>query len=456
MQTLAPKTVIKLGVITFIMILAIATLLIWKSSLLLQAYGYELIGQFDNVSGLLPGAEIRYRGLRVGKVDRIIPSPEFIKVYFWVNSNVKITKGSKLKVVFDGLVGEKYISIIPNTKEKTLIKSGTILYGYSSSGLADFVEIGTQNLEQSKLILEAIRSVIANEEVKTSMRNTVIGVGTLVQGLNQLVSELKQVSSGEEVQHIIANLESVSQSFRTVTDSIIKDGNFSNSVSQISQNLVIMTTNLKDISSKLDQTIGDPKMLSQVQSSVANIESITQELKGILKDSEIKASLKSSLDNTSAVLKSSGNLMKTVSSIQSSYQANLDYNITQKRISYGLDGELSLDHKFLKVGISDRYSWPNIFNAQIGTFLTPSFSSRIGFFYTYPGAGIDWLVTDRLFVMSDVYDFNQVKWNIYGKYILSKGIGVYAGVNHLFNNDKSYSVGISYSPEPATPTKNSQ
>ena len=67
------RTALKVGIATFLMTIAIAALLVWKSSIHLKATGYQLVGKFQYVSGLLNGAEVRYRGVNVGKVFSIKP-----------------------------------------------------------------------------------------------------------------------------------------------------------------------------------------------------------------------------------------------------------------------------------------------------------------------------------------------------------------------------------------------
>ena len=113
------KHAFRVGLISFVMCLMIATLLIWISGIFLRAGGYELKGRFSTVNGLLPGDDVRYRGYKVGRVFSIKPSPDHIEVSFRVRQGTNIPKNSKLRVLFDGLIGEKYMGVIPNTNEKS-------------------------------------------------------------------------------------------------------------------------------------------------------------------------------------------------------------------------------------------------------------------------------------------------------------------------------------------------
>lgn len=448
MQTIQPKSVIKLGVFTFIMLVAIAGLLIWKSGILLRASGYEVIGEFESIGGLLKGAEVRYRGYRVGKVARIEPRPDVIRVYFLVEKGIKIPKGSRLRVIFDGLVGERYIAIAPNKGETKLIRAGDVLTGYATSGLADFVEIGTLNLEQSKLILDAVRSIIGSDEVKASLKNTLLEIGTMVTTLSSLITELRGISNTDDIKNIISSLESVSLTFKNTTDAIVKDGQLQTVVSQIGQNLLVMTTNLKEMSTQLNKTLGDEKSLNRVESIISNIETVTEELKKMAQDPDIKKALRSSLDSSSRILQSSGSVVDTLSSLDISYTAQTDYTPKTKIMSYALSTDFRLNKGFLRLGVSDQYSADqgNGLNVQIGQFITDRISSRVGFFSAYPGLGFDWMILDRFSLSTDFYDLNYVRWNLYGKYFLWDGFGFYVGGRDIFHDDsKSYGAGVFYS-----------
>ena len=96
------RTAFKVGVATVLMVLSISGLLIWKSGIFLKATGYKLTGQFDNVSGLLVGAEVRYRGYKVGKVFNVLPDEKQVLVHFWVQNGVHIPRQSVARVVLTG------------------------------------------------------------------------------------------------------------------------------------------------------------------------------------------------------------------------------------------------------------------------------------------------------------------------------------------------------------------
>ena len=101
------NTNVKVGFVSFLMLSMIGALMMWQSTLLMRASGYELKGEFQNINGLLNGAEVRYRGFKVGRVSKVSPGPKKILVSFYVKDDIEVPQGSELRVIFDGLIGEK-------------------------------------------------------------------------------------------------------------------------------------------------------------------------------------------------------------------------------------------------------------------------------------------------------------------------------------------------------------
>jgi len=117
---------VKVGLVTILAICVLATMILWRENIFLTRRGYQISGSFLDVGGLIEGAEVRYRGYRVGRVMRIAPGPHTIKVETLVLPHLKVPADSHFRVAFDGLIGQKYLDIIPGISTKTLKPKETI------------------------------------------------------------------------------------------------------------------------------------------------------------------------------------------------------------------------------------------------------------------------------------------------------------------------------------------
>ncbi|HET6521930.1 MAG TPA: outer membrane lipid asymmetry maintenance protein MlaD [Geminicoccaceae bacterium] len=84
--------------------------------------GYELVARFDRVDGLATGADVRISGIKVGAVlgQRLDPETYRAVVRFSVAPYVELPADSSAAIVSEGLLGGKYISLVPGGDDRML------------------------------------------------------------------------------------------------------------------------------------------------------------------------------------------------------------------------------------------------------------------------------------------------------------------------------------------------
>ncbi|MBV9655851.1 MAG: outer membrane lipid asymmetry maintenance protein MlaD, partial [Acetobacteraceae bacterium] len=98
------------------------------------AAGYPLHANFDNISGLSVGSDVRIGGVKVGSVtdQRINPQNYLAEVTLAVNNDIKLPKDSSAEVTSDGLLGGKYLALSPGGDATMLQPGGLITVTQSS------------------------------------------------------------------------------------------------------------------------------------------------------------------------------------------------------------------------------------------------------------------------------------------------------------------------------------
>ena len=185
----------KIGLLTLVSLIVLGGIIIWKTEIFMVSHGYEMIGSFADIEGLTIGSEVRYRGLKIGKIMSIDPGPFDIRISAVIDKSIKMTSDSVLRVAYDGIVGQKYLQIRPGTSE-TLYVSPMILYGIKTSAIVDFVDIGAQSLEEGKAILKEIRTMIQDPQLKGAFYRTVFTADKVAGDLDKLTSELRLTNKG--------------------------------------------------------------------------------------------------------------------------------------------------------------------------------------------------------------------------------------------------------------------
>ncbi len=189
----------KVGMVMLAAILVLGTIVTWKSALLLRFTGYEMVGSFQNVEGLTVGSEIRYRGFKIGKVMRIDPGTEDIKVFCNIDKGIVFPADSYLRVSFDGLVGLKFLEVRPGYSAEAY-RPSDVLVGRSTAGIVDFVDLGAQNLVETKRILANIRDIIERPDIQAAFVNAVFNVEKFTEQLKIASEAINKIVADRDFQ----------------------------------------------------------------------------------------------------------------------------------------------------------------------------------------------------------------------------------------------------------------
>jgi phospholipid/cholesterol/gamma-HCH transport system substrate-binding protein len=88
--------------------------------------GYALGARFSSVDGLQTGGDVRIAGVKVGQVTSIAIDPQtyLAQVTLMVDPQVKVPVDSVASIATEGLLGGKYLGLIPGSSDE-MLKPGT-------------------------------------------------------------------------------------------------------------------------------------------------------------------------------------------------------------------------------------------------------------------------------------------------------------------------------------------
>lgn len=107
-----------------------------------SANTYTITASFDNISGLTSRAKVTMSGVSIGRVTKISLDPVRLNavVEMQINSDVdEISTDSAASILTAGLLGEKYIGIVPGADETYLKNGDEITLTQSSLVLEDLI-----------------------------------------------------------------------------------------------------------------------------------------------------------------------------------------------------------------------------------------------------------------------------------------------------------------------------
>ena len=90
--------------------------------------GLLLTAQFDKIDGLSNGADVRIAGVKVGSVtdSRIDPTSFGAILTLRVDRSLKLPSDTSAEITSEGLLGGKYVSLVPGGSERFLADNGRI------------------------------------------------------------------------------------------------------------------------------------------------------------------------------------------------------------------------------------------------------------------------------------------------------------------------------------------
>ncbi len=113
----------------------------YRSSTVGDTSGYQLVARFNRVDGLERGADVRISGIKVGTVvdQKLDPETYRAEVHFTVHDGVQLPTDSSAAVVSSGLLGNKYLALIPGADTEILKAGDEVTLTQSAINLEDLV-----------------------------------------------------------------------------------------------------------------------------------------------------------------------------------------------------------------------------------------------------------------------------------------------------------------------------
>lgn len=137
--------------------------------------GYTINIIFNNVSGLQINDKVLVSGLKVGRVRKMRLERGNVKVGAWLDGQVDFPADSRAVLRSIGMIGEKYIELVPGTSEENLREDSTIQGSYMDDladiggGVSQLVSQATALLEKLNINLDAVLLRKAQEDMVASI-----------------------------------------------------------------------------------------------------------------------------------------------------------------------------------------------------------------------------------------------------------------------------------------------
>lgn len=149
---------LKVGIFVFIALVILVTFVLLIGDIKTLTSGYNVSFIFNFINGVKLGAPVRFSGVDVGEVKDIkfifLPEEQKtqVKIVGWLKKEVKIPIDSTVWVNTLGLLGEKYIEIMPGKDYGHFVKVNESLVGKDPIAMHEVAELAKSiagNIDES-------------------------------------------------------------------------------------------------------------------------------------------------------------------------------------------------------------------------------------------------------------------------------------------------------------------
>lgn len=149
---------LKVGIFVFCGIIALSAFVLVIGKFNTWSTGYRINFIFGFVNGVKVGAPVRFAGVDVGEVKSVQifldnkDAQSKVKVGAWVRNEVKIPVDSTVWVNTLGLMGERYVEVMPGSNHSVCLKENGVLVGTDPIAMHEVAQLAkdiTLNLDES-------------------------------------------------------------------------------------------------------------------------------------------------------------------------------------------------------------------------------------------------------------------------------------------------------------------
>ena len=203
------------GLFALLLVAAMLLAIYWLGGDKDKTHDYIVVTK-QNIGGLNPQAQVRYRGIRVGKVSDIRLDPEDysnILVTISVNEDVPLTRGTIARLNYQGVTGLAHILLLETGKDMEPLEPNDEKPPHITmipSLLDELGETGTATLRQARQLMTSANAMLSEENRRhltatlANLESASASMKPALENLNGTVVQMKKLLDDRNIRNISA------------------------------------------------------------------------------------------------------------------------------------------------------------------------------------------------------------------------------------------------------------
>lgn len=249
---------------------------------------FTISANFNNVSGLMQGNNVRYSGINIGTVkDITMVNDSTITVEMNIDEKMveHIKKDAIATIGTDGLVGNMIVNIIPGEGTADVVSSGDVIQTYTKIGTADMLNTLSVTNENAALLTAKLLKVADAMSDEKGTLGMLINDTIVASNLKQTVTQLKITSieaskAMKELNSIISSLDIEN----SVAGALLNDSLQTEKVKSLISNLEAASMEINDVIKNVNETVVQFKEGEGAINYLSNDKDFVKELEETIKN----------------------------------------------------------------------------------------------------------------------------------------------------------------------------
>ncbi len=247
---------------------------------------------YDEVDGLLVGANVMINGLSIGNVTELdfLPNSTKILVTFKVKDKLNFSSKSTASIYETGVLGGLAISIDPIFERESIVKTGDTLNSSVRPGLTELINRQIEPLSrQLQSTITSVDSIftgasnVLNRQTQEEIKESINVLTSAIKAINNssIIIEKTLTDKNTQINNTIDNFEKISSNLSEVSEEFNSFG-----LSNLLANLEVSVDGISSIVNKLDSdksTIGklinEDEVYNNLNSSIESLNSLISDIK---------------------------------------------------------------------------------------------------------------------------------------------------------------------------------
>ena len=247
---------------------------------------------YDEVDGLLVGANVMINGLSIGNVTELdfLPNSTKIIVTLKVKDKLNFSSKSTASIYETGVLGGLAISIEPLFERESIVKTGDTLMSSVRPGLTELINRQIEPLSrQLQSTITSVDSIftgasnVLNRQTQEEIKESISVLTSAINAINNssVIIEETLTSKNTQINNTIDNFEKISSNLSNVSDELNSFG-----LTSLLSNLEVSVDGISSIVDKLDsdnstlgKLINEDEVYNNLNSSIESLNILINDIK---------------------------------------------------------------------------------------------------------------------------------------------------------------------------------